>query len=128
MIEGRVTANREAIVRLEVLAADSTKQTIDFVVDTGFTEFISLSENEIDALGLPEAGKSDFRFASGEVRPLTTYRAHVLWDGTLVPVIVTPLEQNHLLGMHLLGGATITIEATPGGSVAIECDKSSRST
>ncbi len=53
MIRGRVTADREALLRLAVKGGDSETREIEGVIDTGFNGFLTLPGSAVHALGLP---------------------------------------------------------------------------
>jgi predicted aspartyl protease len=122
MITGRLNDDRLGIVTIDVRGSSGIT-SFDFVVDTGFTEDISLTPDEIDALGLtPKRTASKFWFADGGDYDLPTYEATILWDGASKQVSVVPLPQAHLIGMKLLDGSTVTFQVGRQGSVTIEPD------
>ena len=53
MMQGFVNQSCEAIIRVAVGHANSPKQMVDAVIDTGFTGFLSLPLATITRLGLP---------------------------------------------------------------------------
>jgi predicted aspartyl protease len=53
MITGHVTADREAIVRLKLRGTNGVEAEVEAVLDTGFTEYLSLPQNWVTALALP---------------------------------------------------------------------------
>ena len=120
-MQGIVTDAREAVLRVSVVGKGGT-EAFDFIVDTGFTGFLSLTRDEIDALDLVPGPESLFTFANGHETPLVTYEAKVNWDGKLRRVKVVPLTAARLIGMNLLSGATVTFEACPNGALEIETD------
>ena len=54
MISGRVTVNREAMIKLEVVGPARQSQGIDAVIDTGFNGYVTLPRNLIDSLNIDE--------------------------------------------------------------------------
>ena len=94
---------------------------IEFLVDTGFDGAITLSPVVIRRLGLPFARTGTVILASNLEREFGIYGAEVSWKGNSVEAVVLESEDNPpLLGMSLLWGSQITIEAQDGGEVAIE--------
>ena len=55
MIEGVVNADYEAIIPLRIQGPDGRTRDIEAVVDTGFTDFLTLPPALVDELGLPQA-------------------------------------------------------------------------
>ena len=92
----------------------------EVIIDTGFTGWIALPGTVIETLGLTKRAGVPATLATGEVRELDTYFARVFWLGALRPAIVSETEDQHLLGMQLLRGNVITIQAWDGGDVIIE--------
>ena len=120
MITGRVTARREAIVQLQLRAADGSPDTVEAIIDTGFTGFLALPADWIGALGLPLAGLQRTFLADGSETVLIAYEATVHWHGEEVVVKTLEVERSALVGMSLLDGSLVTMEITKGGSVRIE--------
>jgi len=52
MMQGFVNQSCEAIIRVAVGSANSPKQMVEALIDTGFTGFLSLPLSTITALGL----------------------------------------------------------------------------
>jgi hypothetical protein len=53
MMTGVVTASREAVVRVRLRSLRGQEVDIDTVLDTGFTEALSLPQTWVDRLALP---------------------------------------------------------------------------
>lgn len=86
MITGVVSlARREARVPLIVQGTggrdDATGATVDAVLDTGFTEYLSLPQATIDALGLPFARTEETFLPDGSIVECGIYVGVVIWDG-----------------------------------------------
>jgi predicted aspartyl protease len=56
MITGIITAAREAVIRMVVRGPSGHEVTVDAVIDTGFTGWLTLPPALIGTLGLPFAG------------------------------------------------------------------------
>jgi predicted aspartyl protease len=81
-----------------------------FVVDTGFTGGVSVSDSILDLLGLDFAGFDTFRLASGEVVELPVYLGYVEVFGQKIKTWFIPGEP--LLGMEFLStvGSTLVLD------------------
>ncbi len=109
--------------QITVFVADIAGQwhPFDFLVDTGFDGDLTLPLAAIQQLGLPYVSMGRARLADGSGRDLGAYGGEVLWQDSIREVVVLHSEaQPPLLGMALLWGSRITIDAHDGGEVAIE--------
>ncbi len=120
MIAGRVTADHEARVWLQLRAADGSFGSIEAVVDTGFTEFLALPSERIAALELTPKGFQEIFLADGSPTLLLGYEAVARWHGAEVTVEVLEVDGDALIGMSLLEGSLLTMEVATNGSVRIE--------
>lgn len=110
----------EAAVTLSVYGENAATELVDFVIDTGFTEDAALPLDIINRLGLrPAAGTVEIALADGSVGRFERYTAYMLWHSRLREVIVLDLGSEPLIGMELLRGCNISIDAMPDGVVAI---------
>ena len=123
MIAGTVTANREAIVQLTVQSPVGVSADLEFVVDTGFTEQVTLPFSWVQSLALPHVDTAQMDLADGTAIQVDVYEATVTWDGRNRPVLVHCIEgapligmlllYDHLLNAHVVNGGPITITAVP---------------
>ena len=124
MITGTVERNSdgglEAWTTVSVMDADGDPQQCDFIVDTGFTGWLTPPEAEIRRLGLIKAGTLYSIIASGNEEEFEYYETSVLWHGQLHEIEVFQSMDQALLGMELLEGSRVTVEAWDGGNVIIE--------
>ncbi|MBA2714371.1 MAG: clan AA aspartic protease [Rubrobacteraceae bacterium] len=121
MITGRVTSDgREAVVALYVLGREERSQRIEVVIDTGFTGYLTLPVDATASLGLPERGSETFMLADGSEAVLPVYRGGVVWHGRDLRIPVSQADGGALVGMSLLRGSRLRVDAVPGGDVQIE--------
>ena len=99
---------------------DGRPQSVDVVLDTGFTGYLTLPSESISQLGLPSAGQRTFELANGELFDFQVYLGSVSWHGRPSDVLVLQSDSVPLLGMALLWGSRITMDALNDGEVAIE--------
>jgi clan AA aspartic protease len=120
MMMGRVTEECEAVVALHVRALGGRPETVQAVVDTGFTEFLALPHTMVTRLGLPYRGNIPLGLADGTEADFAMYRAVVEWHGRARPVSVVATESGALLGMALLRGSRLTLDVIENGQFQIE--------
>lgn len=120
---GTVNNNCEAIIKVAVGRIGSPKVTVDAVIDTGFTSFLSLPLSMITDLGLPWHYRDVGTLGDGSEAVFEIYKATVIWDGQNQIVDVAASEADPLVGMGLLYGFKLQIEAVEGGLVTIEALK-----
>lgn len=120
MIPGEVTADREAIIRIEVAGPSEQSQRVEAVIDTGYNGHLTLPNRLIVALDLPFAGHRRGMLADGSDLLLDMYLATVIWHGEPREVLVSEARGAALVGMSLLRGSRLTVDVVEGGHVAIE--------
>jgi clan AA aspartic protease len=119
MISGVVTASRHATVHLTVHGPEGVTQEIEAVIDTGFNGELTLPLSFVAALGLAWRRSGRALLADGSEALFDSYDAIVLWDGEPRPVTVDAAETEPLVGMALLEGYELTVQAVGGGAVTI---------
>lgn len=120
MITGSVNSYREPMIRLALQGANNQDREVEVIVDAGFSGSFTLPTNTIAALGLPFRSRGSATLADGSEIQFDIYAAVVLWDGTPRSILVEAADTDPLLGMSLLYGHRINVEAVDGGSVTIE--------
>jgi clan AA aspartic protease len=120
MMQGIVDQNCEAIIRLIVGNAGSQKQTIDAVIDTGFTGFLTLPFSVLANLNLQAYRREEGILGDGSTCIFDVYRGLVIWDGTLRRIDINESDTEPLVGMSLLYGYRMQLDAIEGGTVTIQ--------
>ncbi len=123
MMHGVVNASCEATIRLVIGNQNGQRQAIDAVVDTGYTGFLSLPSQIIRALNLPWTGIERGTLGDGSETTFDMYVATIIWDGEYRNIPVNEADTDPLLGMSLLYGYDLRIQAIEGGRVTIEALK-----
>jgi clan AA aspartic protease len=118
MIVGRVQ-EREARIRLTILGPTGRRQIVDAVVDTGYTESLTLPESVIEALELRWRSLDVGSLADGSTCLFDVYDANVVWDRKRVKILVDSSECEPLVGMTLLRGYELNVQVEPNGTVSI---------
>lgn len=119
MIAGPVTSNLEARVDID-LVWKGTRLSVSAIVDTGFSEFLTLPTPIIAGLSLPYYDTALIRLANGAIESVEVFQAHCQWDGVRRTIYVQAADGDILCGMQLLNGRTLTIHVEDGGEVSIE--------
>ena len=119
MISGVVNGNLEATIRLLLRGPGGQEQEIDAVIDTGFNGFLTLSPALVRQLSLPHLGQSRALLADGQEELLDLYEVTLLWDGQWRGVETDATDTGAVVGMALLYGYSVSIEAVEGGQVVI---------
>ena len=65
MITGTVTADREAVVPVEIEGPTGQRATVDAAIDTGFNGFLVLPPTLVERLSLPVVGGEPVTLADG---------------------------------------------------------------
>ena len=119
MIQGVVTAVREAVVELTVIGTAGRSQRISFIVDTGFDGGITLPSSIAAELELRTEGVAVTTLGDGSKTDHEFSKAVVLWNGVARSVLVDIAETDPLLGMRLLAGHLLRIEVNRYVEVSI---------
>ena len=108
--------------RIAISVAGSSRafQTQEAIVDTGFTGWLTLPEQSVRELGLTYYGQRRVILANEEQIASEIYSALTLWHGQPRPVLVYQIEGTPLIGMAMLSGSRLIVDAWEGGDVVIE--------
>jgi len=120
MITGVVTASRQAIIRLTVRGPEGQEQEIDAVIDTGFDGILTLPPSLIATLGLVWRRRGRALLADGSESLFDIYETIVIWDGKPRRIAVDEADIDPLVGMSLLYGYELIVQAIQGGTVIIQ--------
>jgi clan AA aspartic protease len=120
MITGVMTASHQAIVRLTVHGPEGQEQEIDAVIDTGFDGILTLPPSLIATLGLVWRRRGRALLADGSESLFDIYETIVIWDGEPRRIAVDEADIDPLVGMSLLYGYELIVQAIQGGTVIIQ--------
>jgi clan AA aspartic protease len=118
MMQGVVNQSCEAILPI-VLKSDAKTQRVDAVIDTGFSGFLTLPSDVIAVLDLTWKGRDVATLGDGTSCIFDVYIAIAIWDGQYRTIDINESETVPLIGMQLLRGYDLRIQAIEGGSVTI---------
>jgi clan AA aspartic protease len=119
MITGVVTDDRQALIRLIVRGPAGKEEEVEAIIDTGFDGWLSLPSSIISSLDLVWRRRGRALLADGSESIFDIYEAVVIWDGEVRRIPVDQAEATPLVGMSLLEGYELTVQAQPGGNVTI---------
>lgn len=120
MIRGRVDDSGAVLIRVGIMDIRNRLWPIQAALDTGFTGDLSLPGDVIQRLGLSALGQRDFTLADGVRSLMNSYSGRVFWHEGLSEVVVIQSRGTPLIGMGLLWGSRVTLEAIDEGEVVIE--------
>jgi clan AA aspartic protease len=120
MMQGVVNLRREATLTVVVGNSNHQLQAIETVIDTGFTGFLSLPSAIIATLNLPWSASDLVTLGDGSETLFDLYTAIVIWDGQYRDIYIAESETEPLLGMAMLYGYRLQVDAIEGGIVKIE--------
>jgi predicted aspartyl protease len=120
MITGRVVAGRYATIPLVVQGTQGQEETLEAIIDTGFTGFLTLPLPQIAKLGFPYQGLVDAQLGNGSAAEFDMFAGAVVWEGQRRDGIVLVVDGTPLVGMALLLGSRVCLDVTYGGAVSIE--------
>lgn len=122
---GTVAADgSEPLLPLELLGGAENGagrgEEVEAVIDTGFDGELTLQEATIRRLGYPYSGSAGGTLADGSEVQFDYFEGRILWHGAERPVAMIGAEGQPLIGMGLLGGSRLILDAEPGGEVLVE--------
>ena len=120
MIIGQISADREAVIPVTILGAGNQATEVEAVIDTGFTDFLTLPPVLTAFLRLTFRESVEFVLGDGSPVQFDTYAAAVLWDDQQKNILVLASEGGPLVGMSLLYGYRVILDVVDGGTVTIE--------
>lgn len=118
MIEGHVS-QLHALLPVAFRLHHHPDLAIEFVIDTGFTGFLTLPLDAVSALQLPYLESVYADLANGQVVELPVHAATILWQGLELEVRVLATGPRPLLGTGLLSGEELRVEFREGGQVSV---------
>lgn len=123
MIVGAVNGRLEAVVEVSVSGPDGRAGEVEAVIDTGFSEFLTLPPALVEELRLPRAGEMSALLADGTKADFGVFDATVHWDDRPRGVAVAAADTKPLVGMSLLAGHSLFVAVHDGGRVLVEADE-----
>ncbi len=119
MLTGKINSRLEAVVKLWVRGSEGRVLEAEAIVDTGFSGFLSLTQEMVAELRLPSEGQILGILADGSESYFPVYRAIILWHGQPRLTYVSAVESEPLLGMSMLYGSEFAMQVVEDGEVTI---------
>ena len=120
MMQGLITPDRQAAVELRVFGSGESSVSLQAVIDTGFSGYLTLPTQTVTALGLELQNETTVTLGDGTERALSQFSADLEWDGENRTVLVLAAEIAPVIGMALLYGYNVHLHVLDGGTVSIE--------
>jgi clan AA aspartic protease len=120
MIVGKVDKRGNAIIPVQVRGAEGRIKTFQVVIDTGFSDWLTLSRADIESLSLRPREQGRYLLADGSETTTRLYTAEVEWFGRWRRIIVVELDGGPLLGMAMMRGYHLGIDVIDDGRIQIE--------
>ncbi|MBE9207669.1 clan AA aspartic protease [Nostoc sp. LEGE 06077] len=119
MIYGRLI-DRKAIVPVIFRLPQQPDFSLDFVIDTGFNDYLTLPVQAVNAMNIPLYSSIPARFADGNEALLAIHLATVVWDDVekVVPILASGYKP--LLGTAMMEGYHLEIDFEDNGLVSLE--------
>ena len=119
MIRGVVTNSLEAWVELAVVSDDHLSVGFSAVIDTGFTDFLTLPIAVLEKFQAKPVTHVIVTLADGSEIVSHLFELTVLWDENPITIEVHAAETEPLIGMALLAGHDLQMRVLPDGEVTI---------
>jgi clan AA aspartic protease len=119
VILGQVNPRTEAVIPVMARDIAGNLLKLDAVIDTGFSGYLTLPLATITMLQLPFLSSRVFSLGNNSQVNFDIYMATLLWNGQDRDIQILASEAHPLVGMSLLKGFRITIDAVDGGEVHI---------
>jgi clan AA aspartic protease len=115
-----IVKNGRATVNVIFRLSNQPDFTIEFVIDTGFTEFLALPPEAVSLLGFPFVYDMYATLADNSSVILPVHQATIIWNGEEREVNVLATGKRPLLGTALLNENELVIQFTEDGLVIID--------
>ncbi|MBC1225122.1 clan AA aspartic protease [Nostoc sp. UCD121] len=119
MISG-IVKDAHPTVNVEFRLPNLPDFTIEFVIDTGFTDYLCLPPEAVALLNLSFRYELPANLADNSWVDIPVHEAVIIWNGEERVVNVLATGKRPLLGTALLDGYELVIQFIEGGLVTID--------
>lgn len=120
MITGRVTSTPEALLTLQLRGTQGHEVQIQAVLDTGFTDYLTLPPDVISELSLTSMDTVNCQLADGHIVTMESFEVVVIWHDSPRPILALAADGDPLIGMSLLYGSRVMLNVVADGDLKIE--------
>jgi clan AA aspartic protease len=119
MIYGRIVDGK-ATVPIVFRLPEQPDFSLNFIIDTGFNDHLTLPPQAVTAMNLPLYSTTSARLADGSETLLSIHLATIVWNNreTIVPILASGYKP--LLGTALMEGYHLEIDFEENGLVMLE--------
>ena len=107
------------LLPITISLANETSLSLEFVIDTGFTGALTLSEEVITHLQLPYLYSIPADLADDTTVEVPIYEVKIIWEDKPLAVAVLGMGRRPLLGTALLNGHRLQADFADEASVSI---------
>lgn len=118
-MRGSVINCREALLPLTLIAAGGSLVALPVIVDTGFTDDLTLPSSAIRDLELSSVGTAEGELADGSQFLCNVYEGRIIWHDKAFAIEIFETEGAPLLGMRLLRGNRLRLDVAEDGFLEI---------
>ena len=119
MIYGRLSDGRPTVPVMFRLPGQPDF-SINFVIDTGFKDYLTLPPQAVSAMSLPLYSSTPARLADGSETLLSLHLATIVWDDIEMVIPIIASSYKPLLGRALMEGYHLEIDFEEDGLVTLE--------
>ena len=119
MINGRISEGKATIPVIFRLPSQPDF-SVDFVIDTGFNDYLTLPIQAVNIMNLPLYSSISARLADGSETVLSVHLATIIWDDVEKSVPVLASGYKPLLGVALMEGYHLEIDFEENGLVSLK--------
>jgi len=120
MMTGTVTADREILLSLNLLAADGSNVSVQAMLDTGFNGFLTLPPSLLQLMTARLIGTRRAELGDGRITEFRAFMVTVVWHDGPREVLAIASETTPVVGMSLLWGSRVAFDAQEDGAVTVE--------
>ena len=119
MVTGTVF-NRHILLPITFRLPNQPDIVIEFVVDTGYTGFLTLPAQAVAAMNLPFIHRMPAKLADDSTIEIDVHEAVILWHGQETTVRVLATGKRPLLGTALLDQNELVAQFRDGGLTTVD--------
>ena len=120
MIRGALNERLEPMVAVEISNGDGQYQPVNALMDTGFSQHLTLPPDTVERLGLKRVDRIPMTLADDRDIQVSVHEGFVKWLGQILQISVIAIDGPSMLGMSMLAKCKVTFNAQEGSELLIE--------